>query len=182
LHTDGNYAELHSRRRRVCWVVGEMKEREDIFRHELEVFRTEAESAIQFFYAYHSIHAFLADNDKALQIVNKAPLFWRTNVGALQTSFFIVLGRVFDQNSNHNIGRLLKTSQNNADFFSKEALEGRKRKDSKNADEWIDDYMKDAYEPTVSDFRRLRKYVSKYRKIYVNEYRDIRRKIYAAPR
>ncbi len=156
-----------------------MKEREDIFSYELEVFRTEAESAIQFFYAYLSINASLADNEKALQIVNEAPLFWRTNAGALQTSFFIVLGRVFDQKSNHNIDRLLRVAQDNADIFSKEALELRKRKGSKNADEWIDDYMKDVYVPTISDFRRLRKYVSKYRKIYVNGYRDIRRKVYA---
>jgi hypothetical protein len=150
-----------------------MKEREDIFSHELEVFRIEVESAIQFFYAYLSINASLADNEKALQIVNEAPLFWRTNVGALQTSFFIVLGRVFDQNSNHNIDRLLRVAQDNADIFSKKALELRKRKSSKNANEWIDDYMKDVYVPTINDFRRLRKYVSKYRKIYVNRYRDI---------
>lgn len=156
-----------------------MKERENLFSQELEVFRTEAESAIQFFYAYLSINASLADNEKALQIVNEAPLFWRTNAGALQTSFFIVLGRVFDQNSNHNIDRLLRVAQDNADIFSKEALELRKRKGSKNADEWIDDYMKDVYVPTISDFRRLRKYVSKYREIYVNGYRDIRRRVYA---
>ena len=76
-----------------------VKEREDIFSHELEVFRAEAESAIQFFYAYLGIHASLADNKRALEIVNEAPLFWRTNAGALHTSFFIALGRVFDQNS-----------------------------------------------------------------------------------
>jgi hypothetical protein len=159
--------------------IREMKEREDAFSHELEVFRTEAQSAIQFFYAYLSINAALADNEKALRIVNETPLFWRTNAGALQTSYFIVLGRVFDQSSSHNIDRLLQAAQDNADIFSKEALEARKRKGSENAGEWIEDYMKDVYVPTVSDFRRLRKHVSKYRKIYVNGYRDIRRKVFA---
>ena len=157
----------------------EMKDHEKDFSHELEVFRTEIESAIQFFYAYLTIHAALADNEKVLRIVNETPLFWRTNVGALHTSIFIVLGRVFDQSSNHNIDRLLKVAQDHSDIFSKEALEARKRKGSENADEWIDEYMKHVHVPTVRDFRRLRKHVSKYRKIYETGYRDIRRKVYA---
>ncbi len=156
-----------------------MKDRANAFSHELEVFRTEAESAIQFFYAYLTINVALADNEKALRIVNETPQFWRINMGALQTSCFIALGRVFDQSSRHNIGRLLKVAQDNMDIFSKEALEARKRKGSKNVDEWIDDYMKDVYVPTVSDFRRLRGHVSKYRKVYLNGYRDIRLKVYA---
>ena len=156
-----------------------IKDREEAFLQELEIFRTEAESAIQCLYAYLTLHATLADDKKALRIVNKTPLFWQTNVGALQTSFFIVLGRVFDQNSNHNIDRLLKVAQDNIDIFSKEALKARKKKDSKNADEWIDDFMKDVYPPAHSDFRRLRKHVAKYRKIYIDGYCDIRRKVFA---
>ena len=157
----------------------EMKNRENAFSDELEVFRTEAESAIQFFYAYLTINSALADNEKALRIVNEAPLFWVTIAGALQTSSLIALGRVFDQNSQHNIDRLLKVARDNADIFSKGALEARKRKGSENADEWIDGYMKNVYVPTASDFRRLRRYVSKYRKVYENGCRDIRRKFYA---
>jgi len=156
-----------------------MKDWEDTFRNELEVFRTEAESVIQFFYAYQSIHYSLGDNEKALRLVNETPLFWLTIAGALQTSFFIVLGRIFDQSSNHNVDKLLKVAQNNTDIFSKEALEARKRKGSKNASDWIVDYMKDTYVPTFRDFRRLRKYVSKYRKVYENGYRDIRKEIFA---
>jgi hypothetical protein len=156
-----------------------MKNRENAFSHELEVFKTEAESAIQFFYAYLTIHAALADNEKALQIVNEAPLFWLTIAAALQASSHIALGRVFDQNSNHNVDRLLKVAQDNKDIFSKGALEARKRMGSANADEWIDDYMKGVYVPTASDFRRLRKHVSKYRRVYKNGCRDIRHKFYA---
>jgi hypothetical protein len=65
------------------------------------------------------------------------------------------------------------------DIFSKQSLESRKRKDSDNAEEWIDEYMKDVYVPTPQDFRRLRKHVAKYRRIYIERYRDIRRKVYA---
>ena len=100
-------------------------------------------------------------------------------MGAYQTSFFIVLGRIFDQKSPHNIDRLLKVAQENIDIFKKASLEKRKRKESDNASDWIDDYLKDVYVPVAADFRELRKKVREYRKIYNNNYRDIRHKIYA---
>ncbi|MDP2681600.1 MAG: hypothetical protein Q8P28_02170 [Deltaproteobacteria bacterium] len=156
-----------------------MKTEEDKFKHEIDIFRTEVESGIQFFYMYLAFNSVLSKNKQALKIVNRTPLFWNTNVGALQTSFFIVLGRLFDQNSNHNVDRLIGVAQKHSDIFSAEALEVRKRAGSANAGEWINDYMKDVYVPTNDDFRRLRKYVSKYRKIYENTYRDIRHKVYA---
>lgn len=156
-----------------------MKTKEDKFLNELEVYRTEVESAIQFLYASLSVNACLADNRRVLDLVNRAPLFWRTNIGALQTSLFITLGRIFDQQSNHNIDRLLRIAQENAEIFSTEVLEGRKRAGSQNADEWIEEFMRGTYVPTAGDFRRLRGYVKKYRKIYETGYRDIRRKVYA---
>lgn len=158
-----------------------MKNREDIFQHELEVFRTEIESAIQFFYAYVTINAVLSDNKYALDIVNQTPLFWRTTSGALQTSFFMALGRIFDQHqkSTHNVDKLLRIAQEQAIIFSKEAFEARKRESSANSSEWIDKYMNHVYIPTADDFRRLRKYVTKYRKVYEKVYRDIRHKLYA---
>lgn len=156
-----------------------MKDKEDIFTHELEVFRTEIESAIQFFYADLTMNGVLAKDKYKLAIVNRTPLFWVTTSGALHTSFFITLGRIFDQDSNHNVDKILRIAQTHTVIFSKEALERRKRAGSVNAAEWIDEYMKDVYIPTASDFRRLRKYVAKYRKIYENVYKDIRRKVIA---
>ena len=39
--------------------------------------------------------------------------------------------------------------------------------------------MKNVYEPTIEDFRRLRRLVVKYRRIYEQGYKDIRHKIFA---
>ncbi len=156
-----------------------MKEKEKIFTHELEVFRTEIESAIQFFYADRAMNGVLAKDKYTLAIVNRTPLFWVTTAGALHTAFFITLGRIFDQDSNHNIDKILRTAQANAVIFSKEALELRKRAGSANAAEWIGEYMKSVFVPTAVDFRRLRKYVAKYRKIYATVYKDIRHKVIA---
>lgn len=152
---------------------------EQQFIHELEVFRTEAQVGAQFLYAYLSFNSVINEKKKTYNEVNKTPLFWNTTMGSLQTSFFIVLGRIFDQKSKHNIDRLIKIAQDNKDIFSKAALAKRKKSGSANADEWLDDYLKSVYEPTAKDFRELRKKIREFRKIYESNYRDIRHKIYA---
>jgi len=69
------------------------------FALELEVFRTEVEAVTQFLYAFLAVHAVAADDKSVHKLLNKAPLFWNTNLGALQTAAFITLGRIFDQKS-----------------------------------------------------------------------------------
>jgi len=152
---------------------------EDVFANELEVFRTEADSGIQFFYSYLAVHDVAGEHKEVLLLLNRAPLFWNTALVALQTSIFIALGRVFDQQSNHNVDRLLKIAQLNMAIFSKEALAGRKRRDSANADEWLDEYLRDVYEPNADDFRRLRRHVAKRRRVYEDNYRDLRHQVFA---
>ena len=152
---------------------------EEKFHHELNVFREEVESGIQFFYTQQAINIILRNDKVALKVINETPLFWKTNISALQTAYFIVLGRIFDQQSRHNIDGLIKLAQDNREIFSKEALANRKRELDSNADEWLDGYLKEVHEPTTEDFRRLKKHIKKYRRVYENSYRDIRRKIYA---
>ena len=101
------------------------------FETELELFRTEAESAIQCFYAWDATHAVAAKNKTVVRLLNEAPLFWNTALGALQTSALVALGRVFDPDQkNHNISRLLSIAHANPEIFSKDALAARKRKGS----------------------------------------------------
>jgi hypothetical protein len=152
---------------------------EDPFENEMEVFRTEAESAIQFFYSWLGVHAIASEDEEVHGLLNQAPLFWKSVLGALQTSTFIALGRVFDQNSKHNVDRLLKMGQSNMPIFSKTALAERKQRSSANADEWLAKYLLDVYVPTANDFRRLRRYVAKKRIIYEQNYRAVRHQFFA---
>jgi hypothetical protein len=149
------------------------------FERELEIYRTEAEAGIQFFYAYLAVHAVAANNQSVYQLLNAAPLFWNTSLGALQTAAFIALGRVFDQNSTHNLDRLLRVAQDNPQIFSKTALGCRKQGANPDPPAWLEDYLSDVHEPTPQDFRRLRRHVRKWRKIYVSNYRDLRHKLFA---
>jgi AbiU2 len=149
------------------------------YERELEVFRSEVSVASQFFYAYLTVHDVAKDVPAVFDLLNTAPLFWNTNLGGLQTATFIALGRIFDQASTHNIDRVLRIAQGNRHFFSKAALGDRKRRASPDNIAWLDSYLRTAYVPKASDFRRLRKLVGKYRKIYESNYRDLRRKIFA---
>ena len=152
---------------------------EVLFEQELEVFRTEVETALQFFYGFLAIHSCAADTPAVHRLLNTAPLFWNSTLGALQTSTFVVLGRIFDQSSPHNIGILLALAQDNPSIFSKAALKRRKLASAPNASSWIVGYMDTAYVPKPGDFRRLRGYVSKHRKTYLAKYQDLRHKVFA---
>ena len=156
-----------------------MTDAEAQFDRELEVFRKDAEQALQFFYADLAVNSVAAEDKRIYHLLNRAPLFWMTVVGALQASCFISLGRIFDQKSTHNLDRLLGIAQQNPGIFSKAELADRKRRGSANADDWLDEYLRDVYVPTCDDFRRLRKYVARRRKIYESNYRDLRHKVFA---
>ena len=150
------------------------------FASELELFRTEAESAIQYFYAWDATHAVAAAEPKVHRLLNQAPLFWNTTLGALQASTLVALGRVFDPDTNnHSVTRLLALAHANLEMFSKEALAARKRAQSANADKWLPEYLSTVYEPTTVDFKRLKKHLAFRRKIYEERYRPLRHKVFA---
>lgn len=52
---------------------------EQKFENGLEIFRTETQTAVQFFYAYLTIHAVARDRPAVHRLLNRAPLFWNTN-------------------------------------------------------------------------------------------------------
>jgi hypothetical protein len=58
------------------------------FEEELEVFRTEAEGALQFFYAYLTVHAVAVAEASVHEALNETPLFGNTMLSALQTATF----------------------------------------------------------------------------------------------
>jgi hypothetical protein len=55
------------------------------FEQELEVLRTEAEGAAQFFYSYLAIHAAAGDHRKVYRLLNGSALLWTTILGGLHT-------------------------------------------------------------------------------------------------
>ena len=65
------------------------------FERELEIFRTEAEACAQFLFAFLAVHDVAYRKKAVHKLLNRAPLFWNTCLGALQASAF-GSGIVFD--------------------------------------------------------------------------------------
>ncbi len=152
---------------------------EKAFESELEVFRTEVEAGTQFLHAYLTINSVAAKNPHVLKSLNQMALLWKTIMGALQTSCFIALGRIFDQNSSHNIYSVLRFTSDHPDIFGKEALGQRKKQAVANSDTWLQGYLSRAHEPSAEDFRNLRKEVAKHQKIYQAIYDPLRDRFFA---
>src|SRR5271168_5073785 len=98
------------------------------FEEELEVFRTEEETAQQYFCAYLSVRSLAASDGNVLANMNNTPLFWRTTHHAMVLAAFIALGRIFDQDqkSDHNIDKLMRVVGDGLSLFTKPVLAARK--------------------------------------------------------
>ena len=64
------------------------------------------------------MYAVAAEDKSVRQIFNTYPLFWLTTLRGLQTSLFM-LGRIFSQDSEHNIDALLKLGDRSHELLVK---------------------------------------------------------------
>lgn len=154
-----------------------MTDAAQIFETELELLRTEAESAAQFLYAYGAIHEVAARHAEVLTLLNTAPLFWNTTLGALQMSAFITLGRVFDDDiGSHGVARLLSLAIASPQIFTRDALAARQHGNSPTKS---DGFRSTTYELLPSYLESLQQKVSENKAVYEAKYKPIRNKIYA---
>jgi AbiU2 len=148
------------------------------FEEELEVFRTEEETAQQYFFCYLSVRTLAAKNPAVLEAMNRTPLFWITTHHAMLLSAIVALGRIFDQDSKHNINSLMSTTSKSLALFSKSALAARKEAAGLTKQQAAA-YVSDKYELTPQDVRALRRKIAEWRRLYESGYREIRHKVFA---
>ncbi|MBI5178590.1 MAG: hypothetical protein HZA04_04965 [Nitrospinae bacterium] len=151
---------------------------EEEFLEKLEVFSVDLESCLQFFQISLTVDATAASDSDLLNAINKAPHFWKTVMGALQTSFFIALGRVFDPDSrSHSIEKLLEYARKNQVIFSKDSLAERKRRDNI-SEENLRAYLSDVHVPSKKDFDELEELLNRLKEVF-GKYQPIRHKVFA---
>ncbi|WP_247542882.1 MULTISPECIES: hypothetical protein [unclassified Bradyrhizobium] len=139
---------------------------------EIEIFRKDEESAQQTFFAYLGVLDLIARRPEVHAAVNRNAMFWRTAHHAMLVSSLIGLGRIFDQDSAHNLDRLLAMTARSLETLGLDAL--RRRKEAFITLEQAADYVKEKREITAADVRQLRKEVDAWRKIYAPVYGEIR--------
>lgn len=148
------------------------------FETELEIFRKEEESAQQFFFSYLSVRSSAAGDPDILRKLNENALFWITAHHSMLVATFVTLGRIFDQDSKHNIDRLMGVVARDLSIFSLRALQTRKEASQITAAEAAQ-YVVGKHALSADDVKRLRKQINVRRRIYEDRYRDIRHKVFA---
>lgn len=139
---------------------------------EIEIYRKEEEAAQQTFFAWLGMRDLLAKRPDVLAAVNRNSMFWLTTNYSLFVSTFIWLGRIFDQNSAHNVDLLLKAVELNLPELSRAALQ--KRKEEVITPAQAAEYVKQKHDTVIDDVRELRKQVKAWRKIYEPVYGEVR--------
>jgi hypothetical protein len=158
------------------------------FEQQLEFFRSEVEVCILYLSSYLTIRAISRESEAVQYTLLQAHFFWHAIRSALVTATFMTLGRIFDQDSPHNVYKVLKIAEQNTQIFSRQALKERKEARYKKLpdlitswwpDDWLDRHLRRAHEPTAQDFRTLRAYLKQGRTTYEGRYRELRHKVFA---
>ncbi|MGC2742833.1 MAG: hypothetical protein WA672_06575 [Candidatus Angelobacter sp.] len=148
---------------------------ESEFWNDLQYLTVEVEDAKAIYYTYNEINSLAAQKKAVLNAFNRDALFWNVQALCLQTSLFIILSRIFDENENTlSIHRIVNATLGHPEFFSKKALTHRKHPSGPKP-EWLDEFISDAWAPRdASELRYIKKALKPHTKRFVEIYRPIR--------
>lgn len=118
------------------------------------------------------------ENPAILLALNKASRFWMDQrYSAVQTTI-IFLGKVFDEDKDaYSVHKMLNAAKNAINYFDKPALRTRKI-EAVGEFEGIDDYIKNAHELELQDFKLIQAEVKKAKDIWERA-KPLRNKLYA---
>jgi hypothetical protein len=137
--------------------------------------------ATRAFYTYMEINKFASEGTENYQKINRDGHFWSGQLYALQTTWFIILGRIFDPTRDaYSIHDFLRSTVAYKGVFSKSALADRKRTVAGQTEpEWLGNYLKSAWEPTAADLEQIRSTIGASDTKWKNVYKPIRDKVFA---
>lgn len=147
--------------------------------------RNDVGAAISSNETYLEIHNLAASERPIYDRLQKFGGFWSLNSSALQTTFFIAFGRIFDNRRDSlSIQALVNLTVANPALFSKKELRKRKRESLRifgatPDPEWLAEYIQNAWEPTAADLEPLRVALVPHRNRFNAIYRPIRHKVFA---
>ena len=148
-------------------------------RNKMDNLRKETETTLRVLYALRQFRLFLTEPDD-VEKINTNVHFWLIYESSLRSNLFLGIRRLYEGKSDSfNFQSFIYHCIKNVDKFSKKSLRARKIAASENADEWIDNYMKDVHEPTEYDFKKLAIGVRRNSKKMKGIYTEAASKIYA---
>ena len=155
---------------------------EDEYWRDYDIIRNDVNAAIVSCHTHNAINSLATKDMDILQKMNRHPDFWRVSSFSLQTTMFIVLARILDHDSRvHSIHQVINSTICHPEFFSKAAL--RARKLSIPGSRWnpvdLDEYVQNAWEPTVQDLRTLKRSLVPHKAKFDAIYKPIRNQVFA---
>jgi hypothetical protein len=140
------------------------------------------EEAIAVFYTSEEINDHALNDEAILDAIQADALFWKVQVYALQTTLFIVLGRIFDMSSDaYSIHKLLRDTGQHFDLlFSHEALRVRKEKEKLNLHpKDLEDYFVGLWVPDRKVVGILNKALARHKDRFTADYLPLRSRYFA---
>jgi hypothetical protein len=153
---------------------------EEEYWRDYDIIRNNVNAAMVSCYTHRAINDTAVADRKIYQRLNRQPDFWRATSFSLQNSLFIVLARILDSDPKlHSIYQVLNATSAHPEFFSKAALRKRKLSIPGTAPNppWLDEYVQNAWEPTVQDLRTLKKALAPHKAKFDEIYKPIRNQI-----
>ena len=151
------------------------------YKHNFSLIADQISGATRAFYTYMEINKFASESNENYQKINRDGRFWSGQLYSLQTTWLINLGRIFDPTRDaYSIHDFLKSTDAYKGFFSKGALAERKRSAAGQPQpEWLDDYLKSAWEPTTADLEKIRSTIEASDTKWKSIHPPIRNKVFA---
>lgn len=148
---------------------------------DLEEYRNEVNITASSYYAWKNIRQAAASSKDYVRALNANSWVWNIALHSLQVTFFVALGRIFDNDKKSlTADTFLKKCKANISEFTKAELEARRLAQSGGErPDYLTDYIAGAYEASTSDFDALRTKVKTYHTIYEAKYQPIRHKFMA---
>lgn len=153
---------------------------EEEYWRDYDIIRNNVNAAMVSCYTHRAINDTAVADRKIYQRLNRQPDFWRVTSFSLQNTLFIVLARILDSDPKlHSIYQVLNATSAHPEFFSKAALRRRKLHIPGTGPNppWLDEYVQNAWEPTVQELRTLKKALAPQKTKFDEIYKPIRNQI-----
>ncbi|HEY7640198.1 MAG TPA: hypothetical protein VH814_10770 [Steroidobacteraceae bacterium] len=156
-----------------------MNQFEQQFEAHLTALKSNARAASIFVYTEITLHHFFDGDLDLFNRVNEHAGFWNGVLAALQTSGFIALGRMYDEDSNaHTIRALLRFVEEYIGLFRPDALLLRRQAAGMRAED-AHSFAEDSCTLKTSDLQPVRDQFETFRQLYKANVEPIRHKVFA---
>src|ERR1035438_6532022 len=136
--------------------------------------------AVQSYYAWKLINNTASRNSNIYNAINENAITWNIILYSLQSTYFIALRRIFDNDEKSlSAESLLNSCIENISEFGKDKIAERKIDANAEKPEWLDKYLEGVYQIEQKDIQNLIDELLKQKEIFIKKFKPIINKVFA---